>query len=305
MPAEAQTIPERSPDVQATDDEALAAPTLALTLGCDRTEKTVVLQQYATYPLRLSRSLSLDSTDERRIYLYMMNSSPGLLANDHLSTQIHLKPNAQLYLTDQAATKVHRMPQAQTSASLTMHLSIEAGATLEYVPEPLILFNEAEFHQSTQVTLHPTGRLFLSDIFVPGRLARNEYYGFRRYTNRLQVRSPEGQLLVEDAVNIPGQTNPFKNSSFVAPFPAIATAILYAPDLDLASLTSWINTFHSKTHSDTPSPMQAGCSTLPYGNGLVIRAIADGVWPLKAYLHHILAGMRRVTGQFLLPTIPK
>ncbi|MGB3491381.1 MAG: urease accessory protein UreD [Elainellaceae cyanobacterium] len=304
MPTEVQTPPDPSPNVQSTHPNSSADPnlalTLALTLGCDRTQKTVVLQQYATYPLRLSRSLSLDLTDNRRTYLYTMNSSPGLLAGDHLNVEIHLKPNAQLYLTDQAATKVHRMPQPQTSASLTTHLTVEAGATLEYVPEPLILFNEAEFHQTTQVTLHPTAQLFLSDIFLPGRLARKEYYGFRQYNSRLQVRSPEGQLLVEDAVNIPGQENSLKDSSFVAPFPAIATAILYAPDLDLDALTTWIDEYPSQSGA-----MQAGYSTLPYGNGLVVRAIADGVWPLKAYLHHVLAGMRQATGQAALPTIPK
>lgn len=300
MPAEVQTLPDQAPNRQPNHAKPSVEPTLALKLGCDRTQKTVVLQQYATYPLRLSRSLSLDLTDERRIYLYTMNSSPGLLAGDHLNIQVHLKPNAQLYLTDQAATKVHRMPQPQTSASLTTHLTVEAGATLEYVPEPLILFNEAEFHQTTQVTLHPTAQLFLADIFLPGRLARNEYYGFRRYKNRLQVRSPEGQLLVEDAVNIPGQANPLKDSSFVTPFPAIATAILYAPDLDLDALTSWIDECPSQS-----GIMKAGYSTLPHGNGLVVRAIANGVWPLKAYLHHVLAGMRQVTGQAPLPTIPK
>lgn len=278
---------------------------LALVVGCDRTQTSVVLKQYATYPFRLSRRLNLDPSNSQRVYLYVMSSSPGLLAGDDLRVHIRLKPNAQLYLTDQAATKVHRMPNLQTSASLTTDITLDAGSTLEYVPEPLILFSEAALHQTTQITLHPEGRLFFSDLVLPGRLARQECYQFRLYANRLQVRSPAGELLLQDAACLQGEANPFRASRLVAPYPAIANAIVCAPDLDLPALMAWLDTFSDGAKAEAAAAFQAGYSPLPHGNGLVLRAMAANVWPLKAYLHHALAGMRQITGQAPLPTIPK
>ena len=47
-------------------------------------------------------------------------------------------------------------------------LGINSGAALEYVPDQLILYRDADFRQRTVVNMHPQASLFLSDIITPG-----------------------------------------------------------------------------------------------------------------------------------------
>ena len=69
------------------------------------------------YPLSVSPVFRLEENGSgeslKRAYLYRMNTSPGLLAGDRLAMNLQLSAGAELYLADQAATKVHSMPEAQ------------------------------------------------------------------------------------------------------------------------------------------------------------------------------------------------
>ncbi len=230
-----------------------------------------------------------------------MNTSPGLLAGDKLRVSVQLEVNANLYLTDQSATKVHSMPTPDAIAQVSYTISVGAGAKLEFIPEPLILYADSRLEQSTQVRLHPTGQLFLSEIILPGRLARNELYQFHSYFNHLQVMSSEGELLFCDAMRLEGKLNTFKNHLLFAKMPVMANIITVIPSINLKELVADIDSF-PLLHA---LKLTAGNSLLPNCNGLLIRAIADSVSSLKDYTQYVLNCVRRISGQTSLPEIPK
>ena len=277
------------------------APQLDLQIGCDRQGQSFVRRQYAAYPFRLSRCFRLDADQPRRAYLYLMNAAPGLFAGDALTLRVRLNDHSQLYLTDQAAMKVHRMPVAGSLAQLTQHISLGAETCLEYIPEPLILYAEAALQQRSHIVLHPTAQLVWSEIIVPGRLARQEWYDFRQYDSRLRVESPDGRRLFSDAMVLTGQTNPFKHQPLFAALPAIATLILVLPGVDLDPLTTRLSSFQPASDQR----LEWGYSHLPNCPGLVIRAIADSASTLKAYSHFVRQQSRHLTHQPPLPEVPK
>lgn len=292
----------QSPTMSVAEErEQTTSPQLALYIGCDRYFHSFVLHQYAAYPFRLSRCFRLDADHPQRAYLYLMNASPGLLANDRLELTVQLNDHTQLYLTDQAALKVHSMPTKGASAQVIHQIRIGQKACLEYVPEPVILYADAELNQRSHLILDPTGRLFWSEIILPGRLARQEWYHFRHYCNRLQVHAPDGTLLFTDAMVLTGQANPFKDQPLFSSLPAIANLITVLPEVDLTQLTARLSTFQTAPQHC----LQAGHSTLPNCNGLLIRAIADSASTLKAYTHFVLAHIRQLTQQPPLPQVPK
>ncbi|MEL6384281.1 MAG: urease accessory protein UreD [Cyanobacteria bacterium J06626_18] len=274
---------------------------LYLSLGCDRSQQTFVSRQYTAYPFQLSRVFRLDKTNAKRAYLYLMNSSPGLLAGDNLHIGLDIGTNAQVYLTDQAATKIHTSPLPDLIARSTYHVTLGAKASLEFVPEPVILYANASFEQVTEVKLHPTSHVFLSEIVLPGRLARSEFYDFHYYVSRLRVRSLDGDLIFGDAMRLEGHTNPFKDSLFFAKFPIIANIVLVLPGVDLASL---IHTLEASTPIDS-SKLLSGCSALPNCNGLLVRLMSTEVDSIKEYSQSILNCVRQATEQPSLPHIPK
>ncbi|MBE9180383.1 urease accessory protein UreD [Oculatella sp. LEGE 06141] len=271
---------------------------LAVQIGLDQYHRSFVQRQYATYPFRLSRSLRLDPTDAHRAYLYIMNSSPGLLAGDRFRISVRLSDRTSLYLTDQSATKVHQMAVDQL-ARIHYDIEVGAGAGLEFVPEPTILYRNASLEQTMRVTLASTGSLFLSDVMVPGRLARGECFHFHRYFSRLRVCTPDGALVFNDAMQIKGEGELTRHAIFASQ-PILASVMIILPGVNLHALGLDLEQFaHAQTN------LTAASSPLPNCNGLLVRVMSSNVPLMKTYINQALNRMRHLNHQPALPEIPK
>lgn len=235
--------------------------------------------------------------DSDRAYLYVMNTSPGLLAGDEWNISLQLAANSSLYLTDQAATKVHSMPINGAKAKTNYDIEIGERATLEFVPEPLILFADAVLEQTTNIKIHPTGCLCLSEIILPGRLARGEYYQFHHYLSRLQVQSTSGELWFKDAMYLEGKLNPFTDSHLFTSSPVLGSLFVVLPEANLALLSASVEDLEAANCSN----MTVASSILPHDKGLLIRAIASGTHEMKSYLKYALNCVRRSINQPPLP----
>ena len=275
--------------------------TLELRLQCDRLGQTTIAHQYMTYPLRMSGIFRLDRVEPNCAYLYLINTSPGLLAQDRFSLALNLEADTSMYFTDQAATKVHAMPQTETKATTSWKIAVGVGASLELVPEPVILFADAAFEQTTQITLHPQAALFWSEILIPGRLARGEYYDFRHYHNCLEIYSHQGELWFRDAIRLVGKDNPFKQHDLFIAEPILANLIMIQPQTDLAALKQKIANL---TATDCKELIVA-TSLLPKNRGLLIRIMAFKTWRIKKYINYVLNCVRYLSDRPCLPYIPK
>ena len=274
---------------------------LELRVGSSQACQTVCNHQYTSYPLRLSPIFRLEGVNSERAYLYLINTSPGLLSGDELNISLQLSANSQLYLTDQAATKVHPMPEISSKASVDSQIIVNANASLELVPEPIILYTDSALEQNTTIKLDSTAMLFLSEIILPGRLAKQESYDFGYYFNRLQVTDLTDKLLFTDAMRLMGKENPFKNNQLFAPLPIMGSAIAVLPDIDLNLLTTHIENIEL---ANCPN-IEVATTILPSGNGILIRALANKTIELKKYYRYVLNCIRTITNQSPLPYIPK
>ncbi|MBE9038988.1 urease accessory protein UreD [aff. Roholtiella sp. LEGE 12411] len=272
---------------------------LELRLECDRNGYTIVSHQYTAYPLGISRTFRSDLANPEHTYLYITSSSPGLLANDQLNISLQLAANTHLYLTDQSATKVHPMPGVSSKATAHYEIEIGEGATLEFIPEPIILFKDATLEQTTCIKCHPQAKLFLSEIIVPGRLARGEFYDFNYYSNRLQVTSWEGELWFTDAMRLEGKHNDFKNCQLFASSPILSNLIVVLPQTNLQLLSNKLENIEAANCVG----VIVASSILPQSKGLLIRAIASGTHGLKNYLQYALKCVRDCSHQPVLPSI--
>ncbi len=303
LPQSDQADLKKHPDPAVNLSPSLIEPKLHLSMrvSCAGGEQgpSFIAHQYATYPFRLSGNLRLDPTDPHRVYAYIMNACPGILSGDDLRLALQVGPGASVYLTDQSATKVHSRPQGGPRAHQTWTMAVGANAYVEYVPEPVILFKSADLTQRMQVTLHPQGRLVLSEIIVPGRLARGEFYEFERFQSRLRVENPDGQLCFADNQRLVGQGQGFSHSPFLAQLPIMGNFILVVPGVELPLLAQALQTYERSPE------IRVGHSTLPGCNGILVRAIATQVSLIKQYQHHLLNSVRQLTGQPPLPDIPK
>ena len=274
---------------------------LELKLIKDCFNRTICQHQYTTYPLRLSSVFRLEGAKSDRAYLYLINTSPGLLANDTLNLSLHLAENTNLYLTDQSATKVHPMPEANSKATVNNQIVVENNASLEFIPEPTILYQDSVLEQQTKIKLYPTAKLFLSEIILPGRLAKDEYYDFNYYFNRLEIVDFADKILYVDAVRLLGKSNPFKNNKLFTSLPVMGNALAILPNLNLNLLVKEIETKLLGDRQD----VEIAISILPAENGIAIRALANKASQIKNCFFVIPNYIRKVTQQNCLPYIPK
>ncbi|MEO1447189.1 MAG: urease accessory protein UreD, partial [Cyanobacteria bacterium J06635_11] len=269
---------------------AKTAPQLSIRVARARTDaRSFIAHQYATYPFRLSGNLRLDASDPHRAYAYVMNASPGILAGDDLRWAVEVGDRACLYLTDQSATKVHSQPKEGATARMTYDFTVGSGAYLEYIPEPIILFRAANLTQGTHIMLHPAGTLVLSEIIVPGRLARGEFYDFEQFVSRLQVRSPDGKLCFADNLRLFGASNRFRQSPIFSDWAILGNFVAVVPGVDLAKLAR-------RLEDNNQHELQVCSSPLPGCHGLLIRAMSTQVSILKAYQRYLIGCVRQLTG---------
>src|SRR2546425_779038 len=81
---------------------------------------------------------------------------------------------ARACLTTPSATKLYATSGAP--AQQRLDITLHADAVLEYLPEQMIPFAQAVFHQQITVRLGAGACVLLMEIVAPGRVARGEAF---------------------------------------------------------------------------------------------------------------------------------
>ncbi len=276
---------------------------LALKLERAASGKTILSHRYMAYPLSVSPVFRLEengtAASTQRAYLYRMNTSPGLLANDALRISLQLASGSQLYLADQSATKVHTMPEGDAQATVDYQIELGDRTTLEFLPEPLILFTDSALKQQTNITIHPTAALSLGEIVLPGRLARGESYQFRQYFSRLRVSNPQGQLWFAEAMKLLGKENRFVQASLFSSGPVLGTLVLILPEA--IATPQALKTLSTQVDALETDSLNLASTILPQGRGLFVRAMAQTTREMQSGFKAAVNYVRTLRGEALLP----
>ena len=103
-------------------------------------------------------------------------------------------------LTSPGAAKWYR---ASGPAFQQLELTVEAGATLEWLPQETIVFSAAQAELTTRIDLHGDARLFYWDVVALGRPASGERFDLGHFQSHLDIRR-DGQLLWHERQRIVG-----------------------------------------------------------------------------------------------------
>lgn len=125
---------------------------------------------------------------------YLIHIGGGYVSGDHYTQAIDVLPNASLYLTTQAATKVYKGVKpaiVETTIRLGMH------SHLSLLQDPLILYEDAMFNQTVAVELTATSSFYYSEILTPGWSSKKQLFMYREYYNDFSI-TCDGKLLYVD-----------------------------------------------------------------------------------------------------------
>lgn len=99
--------------------------------------------------------------------VHLVNSAASPLGGDDLELTVRLGPGASLRLTGIAATVA--LPGPGERSRSTVRVTLEAGATLTYLPEPTVITARANHEAILHATLGAGAVLHYREILVLGR----------------------------------------------------------------------------------------------------------------------------------------
>ena len=238
---------------------------------------TGIGRQLVGYPFHLGRPLQFAGDPVGMSSLYLQSCSGGIFEGDNLGLRFVALGGAQAHLTSAASTIVHSM-KAGREARHRVEIDAETDALLEYLPDPVIMFPNANLQSEVEVCLQPGARVLLGESLV---LHDPDSRGltFDTYSSDTVVRDNTGRLLVRDRFIIRGEDlrhqRPGINGRFLAQgsFFAFSTsdssALLKALRLSLEPIDG----------------VYAAASALPNSAGAWIRVLAEDAVGLRKAMH--------------------
>ncbi len=145
-----------------------------LELGFSRNESRTVLSRRRHHgPLVVQRPFY---PEQAVCHTYLLHPPGGIVGGDQLEIDIQVATGAHALITTPAATKFYR--SAGEVALLSQSLVIEDQATLEWLPQETIYFEQCKVRANTRAELQPSSRFIGWEISSLGRPASGE--GFQQ-----------------------------------------------------------------------------------------------------------------------------
>jgi urease accessory protein len=169
-----------------------------LRLGAEeRNGKTVAKNVYFQGAFKVMRPIYHDGSGQACYYL--LNPGGGYLDGDRYQMKVGLEKQAKLTLTTQSATKIYKTPK--THAYQEVEFNLKEGSYLEYIPDPLIGYQDARYKQKTLIHMEKGCTLFYSDIITSGWSPTGEKFSY----DKLQLINEiymENELVVYDHIKL-------------------------------------------------------------------------------------------------------
>ena len=166
-------------------------------------DRTVMTESFFRVPLQVMKP-RYDVSGCACVYL--LSPTGGVVQGDDYQIDVTLAADTHVTLTTQAATKVYAMPRQ--GATQSMQVRVGKDSIFEYLPDSMILFQDANFSQDISLFLERGAKVALQEIVVPGRLARGETLAFTQYQSRIEASDSDG-LLFYDICRLKPKCQPY------------------------------------------------------------------------------------------------
>ena len=190
---------------------------------------TILGDLEAQSPFLAQRALHLDEALPEMAWLFMITTTGCVLQGDRFALDVSLGPQARAHLTTQSATKVHAMDA--NCAMQTQQITLEDGAYLEFLPEPLIPHRGSRFGSDTRVTIAETASLLVSEIVQPGRRHHHpdECFGLTVLSLASSAMRPDGRLLFSERLVVEPARQAMRQAGVMDAFDVFGNVFVLTP----------------------------------------------------------------------------
>ena len=120
---------------------------------------------------------------------------PGLFPGELHEIAIRVRRSAGVAITGQSAVKIHA-GTANAVARLRVEIEVEAGATLLYLPEPVVGYSGSRFDSATAIDVEEGGTAILGEII--GHPAPTQHFDAPPLLAATAAVSSGGELVLAD-----------------------------------------------------------------------------------------------------------
>lgn len=235
-------------------------------------ERTTPVRRRHLGPLRVQKHLYAEGPE---VCQHIIVHPPGGIAGgDRLDISATVGSGAWAQLTSPGAAKWYR---AAGPAYQSLTLRVEAGATLEWLPQETIIYAAAQAELTTYIELLGDAKLLYWDIVALGRPASGERFDTGHFQAQLNIRR-DGQLLWHERQRIQGGDGLLDSPIGLAGKPVFATLLISGEiDSDLLEHCRNLNTPVRGDLSQLPGLLVARCLA---GEALHARAWLIELWHL-------------------------
>jgi urease accessory protein len=202
----------------------------------------------------------------------IQSTSGGVYARERLGISLTVEPKANVHFTTQSATVVHTMERGE-NAHQEVILSAARDAFVEYMPETVILFPDAQFFQRLNVVIDPSATLMFCDSFLNHDPRREGRY-FEVLDSETTVKRPDGEVICRDRLRTSGRVLREAVPGVTGYYSSHGLFVIVRP-AGLEDHTR-LKAFIAERLDSIPN-LYAGVSTLPSDAGICVRLAAiDG-----------------------------
>ena len=264
-----------------------------LRLGFERRDgRTILAELESRAPCLAQRALHCDDALPDLAWLFMITTSGCVLQGDRLALDVALGPGARAHVTTQSATKIHSMDA--NYAQQTQSFTLDEGAYLEYLPDPLIPHRQARFASDTRITIDPSASMLCSEIVQPGRRHHHpdECFGATLLSLATAAARPGGEALFSEKLVIEPLQNPMRQSGVMDGFEVFGNVVLCTPPDKAERIHARIG-----AEVDQAQGVAFGACRLPNDAGLVFKVLGRETAQVRAKVREFWAVAREeITG---------
>lgn len=222
--------------------------------------------------------IRLPNTHSHALEAVLINTAGGLTGGDEMAWSAELSDGGTMALTTQACERIYR--SIGGAARVQTHLSVGAGAHLDWLPQETILFAASQLDRKIDIDLANGASLTAVEAILLGRNAMGELALDARLRDNWRIRR-NGRLIHAEATQLNGSLAERNGLSLLAGRRAFATIVHIAADADKCAA--------QLTRVRALLPRDGRIAASANGERLVIRALAESGLALRRLIVPLLA----------------
>ncbi len=247
-------------------------------------------------PIIVQQELYFDEQMPTMPCVYVLSSGGPNVDGDRYRHHITLRRDAFAHISTGAATKLAEMHSDYSELAQTFEL--DAGAYLEYLPEPTIPCRHTRYVATTQIVIDRSATIFFADIYLSGRRhkRRGEHFAFDLLAIATSASRPDGEQLFDERMVVEPSRFAPDSLGAMGTWSILGNCIVLAPEQVVEAIYPQL-----RSRIDREQGVAVGVTRLPSHCGLMIKVLGNDTAKVKLTIREICSVVRRQVKGCALP----